>query len=323
MTIDSYGIDGSHFQTLTDPAAVHANGITFAAWKCTEGNSFADPTYSSAMSRLKAAGIRVGAYHFASSGNAAAQASYFKSHAGGYLATGNLWPMLDLENTAVQGIADSFICQFYDALGTGCLLVYGNLSWWQNSLHPASWGNRNIRGWIARYNGDPGNPGFVYPGMALHQHSDAGNVPGITTVDRDVIFNGHTLNELTLGQENDMPVTDADAQLIANKVWNQMLGKNTGPFTQVLASTSQLNVWAQTFKTGGIQDTLNAIKAAVGTITDAEAHLLTALQGARDGSFDVQALANALAPLLPENATPDEIADAVRKAFATRLAAQP
>lgn len=93
-------------------------------------------------------------------------------------------------------------------------------------LNPDSWGERDILGAIARYNGNPGNPGWTYPRMAVHQHSDKGNVPGISTVDRDAIFNGHTLADLTLGGDDDM-FDDTD-RAILRTIANQLTGDPAG-----------------------------------------------------------------------------------------------
>lgn len=114
-----------------------------------------------------------------------------------------LMPIEDVERysalaEAVSASANAFVVDFFDALGVYGMVVYANLSWWETILRPAGWGKRRTVGAIARYNGDPGNPGYTPSWMGVHQHSNAGHVSGISTVDRDVIFNGHTLAELTL-----------------------------------------------------------------------------------------------------------------------------
>lgn len=199
MAITAFGIDVSHHQSITNAAAIRGNNITFCWHKATEGTTYTDPMFAGRVGLLRGVGITVGAYHFAHGGSAAAQARYFRSRAGSCLGKGSLWPCLDMEASDVRGNANAFINEFYDTLGAGCLVVYGNLDWFEHTLNPVAWGNRNIVGWIARYNGNPGNPGFVYPKMAAHQHSDAGNVPGISSVDRNVIFNGYRLSDLTIG----------------------------------------------------------------------------------------------------------------------------
>lgn len=203
-SIDAYGLDGSHHQTLTDPQAVFDNGIRFAWWKATEGTTYVDRSFADCTRRLQDTGIATGAYHFAYGTDAVEQAEFFQQVAAPLLTDGCLRPMLDMESSTVglAPAANAFVRQFYDALDMP-LVVYGNLSWWTTVLDPASWRDRDIVGMIARYNGDPGNPGWTYPGMAVHQHSNAGVVPGISTVDRDAIFNGHSLAELIIASRAD------------------------------------------------------------------------------------------------------------------------
>lgn len=301
MAISEFGLDGSHFQTLSDAAKLRAHGEQFASWKFTEGTTFVDSTANSATQRLRAAGFKVGGYHFAQPGNAKAQAQFFKSRAAAVLGKGSFWPMLDMEASGLQlsvamahmqanlefyeldnvstlegaarrvghamfsteGIvqtyarswprmdeggrravreyavqapffqgvipdiekyaavaaanlqsANQFIVDFYDALDVGCMIVYGNLGWWQTVFRPSDWTTRNIVGAIARYNGDPGNPGFTYPKMAMHQYDDARTAPGISTFDGDVLFNGYTLSDLLIGagpapaEETQVELTD-------------------------------------------------------------------------------------------------------------------
>lgn len=197
-----YGIDVSHFNAIADAVAVRKSGITYAWCKATQGDNYTDPTFAPKVAQLRAAGIVVGAYCFLDGSDPAAQGRYFKRVAGaaGCLSPGALMPMADMESAAVRGIANSAVNAFYDAVGVRPIDVYGNLDWWNNVLHPASWGTRSILGHIARYNGKPGDPGYSAPHLAVHQHSDDGNVPGIPgAVDRDATMAGYTLAELCIG----------------------------------------------------------------------------------------------------------------------------
>lgn len=197
----AYGIDISHYNTITDPAAIAAGGITFAYVKTTEGLTYTDPTLTLHVAQLRDVGIRVGGYHFADGPDCGSQAHHFRQvlDGQGLLGTGALIPMLDLEAPALAAVADACVRAFYDALGSP-LLAYGNLTWWTTYLHPATWGTRQILGWIARYNGDPGQPGLSSPILAIHQHTDRGTVPGIAGyVDRDALMPGRSLAELVLG----------------------------------------------------------------------------------------------------------------------------
>lgn len=194
-----YGIDISHWNALVDANAVRANGITYAWCKATEGTAYVDPTFAGKVSQLRAAGIKVGAYHFMRGTDPRAQARHFRTVAATCLVPGSLVPMLDMEAADVRSNANEYVRAFYDELGPGIAEVYGNLDWWRNALRPADWGNRNIIGHIARYNGDPGNPGWTYPRMAVHQHTASGTVPGIPgNVDRNATMAGYGLADLLI-----------------------------------------------------------------------------------------------------------------------------
>jgi LysM repeat protein len=197
-----YGIDVSNYQAIADANAVRDNGITFAWAKATEGVGWTDPTFANKVAQLRDAGIVCGAYHFARGGNPAAQAAYFRSvaDAAGCLSTGALMPMLDMESSDVEAGANGFVTAFYDHLGVSPMDVYANLDWYQRVLDPGSWGSRGILGHVARWNGDPGNPGWSYSGLAVHQHTSAGTVPGIPGgVDRNATVGTFTLSDITIG----------------------------------------------------------------------------------------------------------------------------
>lgn len=198
-----YGIDVSHYNAIADAHAVRGNGITFAWVKASEGIDYVDPSFANKVAQLKAAGITVGAYHFLTAGNAVAQAQHFRAVAGsaGCLATGALMPMADMETATLRTGANPAVAQFYDALAVKPLDVYGNLDWWQHVLVPAQWAQRSILGHIARYNGQPGSPGWSYGQLACHQHTSTGTVPGIPgNVDRDCTMAAYSLAKITIGQ---------------------------------------------------------------------------------------------------------------------------
>lgn len=199
-TILDYGIDISHWNALVDAHAVKADGISFAWCKATEGTGYVDPTFAGKVGQLRAAGIAVGGYHFARAGDPRAQARHFRTVALSCLAPGSLLPMLDMESADVRGSANDYVRAFYDELGVGLAEVYGNLDWWRTVLRPADWGNRNLLGHIARFNGNPGNPGWSYGRLAVHQHTSTGTVPGIPgNVDRNATLAGYSLASLVIG----------------------------------------------------------------------------------------------------------------------------
>src|SRR5688572_13662578 len=93
------GIDISHWQNEIDWTRVAGAGKRFAFMKASEDHDYVDPTYGLNRARAKAAGLRVGAYHFAqpskTSGDALAEADHFLDTA--VIDSGDLPPVLDLE----------------------------------------------------------------------------------------------------------------------------------------------------------------------------------------------------------------------------------
>jgi fibronectin-binding autotransporter adhesin len=100
------GIDVSSYQETINWTSVKGAGITFAWAKATEGLSYIDAYFTGNEANAKAAGVLIGAYHFAhpelhiGSAGADQEAAYFWNEAGSYINTnGNsyLMPVLDFE----------------------------------------------------------------------------------------------------------------------------------------------------------------------------------------------------------------------------------
>lgn len=58
------GVDASHHQGPIDWEAVAGDGIAFAYLKATEGTGFVDPRFAEHRREARAAGLRVGGYHY-------------------------------------------------------------------------------------------------------------------------------------------------------------------------------------------------------------------------------------------------------------------
>ena len=207
-----FGIDVSHHNRVDDWHAVRGNNITFAWIKLTESTGFIDNAAGGHADRARDAGIHVGGYHFARDTDVATQVRHFSTQlqARGLTSADSLAPMLDMEVPELRSQANEFVSDFVTRLraetGLHKILVYANLDWWRNVLRPDEWNDANIRLWIARFNGDPGNPGFAHPQLALHQHSAEGVVPGIPgPVDRDVTLGAHTVASLLTGSGASTP----------------------------------------------------------------------------------------------------------------------
>jgi lysozyme len=95
------GIDVSQYQGSINWNSVHSCGVQFAFAKATEGNSFQDSRFTANMANGKAAGLQMGAYHFARPdiNCPGTEANYFWSVAGPYIiADGkSLFPAVDFE----------------------------------------------------------------------------------------------------------------------------------------------------------------------------------------------------------------------------------
>src|SRR4051812_32200339 len=96
------GVDVSSYQgSSVNWATAKANGISFAYAKATEGLTVNDSTFTVNMANAKAAGVYIGAYHFAHPElhTPADEAAHFWSIAGPYIKNGGayLHPLLDYE----------------------------------------------------------------------------------------------------------------------------------------------------------------------------------------------------------------------------------
>ena len=98
---NTFGIDVSSYQGSINWSSVHSNGAVWAFAKATEGNYFEDGDFNANMNNGKAAGLQMGAYHFARPDVdcPATDANYFWNFAGGKITNDGktLYPMLDFE----------------------------------------------------------------------------------------------------------------------------------------------------------------------------------------------------------------------------------
>ena len=96
-----FGIDVSSYQGSINWASVHANGAQFAFAKATEGNYYQDAYFNANMVNGKAAGMQMGAVHFARPDVdcPSTEANYFWNFAGAYIiADGkSIYPAADFE----------------------------------------------------------------------------------------------------------------------------------------------------------------------------------------------------------------------------------
>jgi len=164
------GTDVSHYQGAgINWPAVKAAGVSFAWAKATEGTGFTDANFAGNEVNAKAAGVLIGAYHFArpsqnpnitGANSADSEAAHYWSVAGNYVKAGSGYcvPMLDWEDTGAT-IAAGF---------TSSATMSAWVIQWCNSVSN-----------YARAAGIPGLKPVIYTGVWYSQ--PGGTYPGLTT----------------------------------------------------------------------------------------------------------------------------------------------
>jgi len=203
------GIDVSSAQGSINWASVHAAGVEFAFVQATEGNYFQDSGFKSYMVNGKAAGVRMGAAHFARPDvdTPSVEATYFWNFAGAYIkADGkSISPAVEFE--VFNGhVGESTYTAWFNAWAAD---VQAKTT---NSLNPVIYVSACggacyldntilLDGWIANYNGENLYTGTPWSSCTAcnpwgsgvwdyWQVTDTGSIPGISgNVDLDA-FNG-------------------------------------------------------------------------------------------------------------------------------------
>jgi GH25 family lysozyme M1 (1,4-beta-N-acetylmuramidase) len=187
------GIDVSHWQGTIDWNKVRASGKKFVYMKASENTSFVDNKYATNRAAAKAAGLLVGAYHFAQpgtgAGDAVAEADHFINTA--RPVRGELIPVLDLEvtnglgSTALQSWTKSFLNRVYERTGIRAA-IYVSPSFWSTKMGNSSWfANSGYKVlWVAHWttSGTPSVPAENWGGYGwtFWQYTSDGTVPGIS-----------------------------------------------------------------------------------------------------------------------------------------------
>ena len=193
------GIDVSHWQGAPDWVAVKADGVAFAFVKATEGQSMVDEQYAANRSNAAAAGVPMGAYHFARPGpgtdDAVNEADYFVDTAA--LTGRDLLPVLDLEDDGglsakqLRRWTKAWLARVRERLGVKPI-IYTFPFFWQDEMGNSRWfADNGYRLWIAHWGKDqprvPAN-GWGGRGWTIWQYDNCGSVEGIDgCVDRDVL----------------------------------------------------------------------------------------------------------------------------------------
>lgn len=173
------GFDIYHGSGNVDFKKAHNAGYRIAMVKATEGKTFKDPKFATNVKAAKAAGFKVGAYHFArftSPEVARKEAQFFYKVVKGYLKYMDEPLVLDLETNHAGSQLVASMQAFFAELKklTGHkLMLYSMGVFYLNNLkghHPG------IPLWYARYASKPIGVSSYY----LWQKSQTGKVPGIS-----------------------------------------------------------------------------------------------------------------------------------------------
>jgi lysozyme len=166
---------------------VRAAGYRFVILKATEGSSYVDPMFAANRARARAAGMVVGAYHFARAGRRRRGAKFCATV--GSLSPGEL-AVLDWEVAAP------------DPVGWSLVWLRGPGPAGREAAHlhepdgprrarlVAGGGRDDFGLWLAKYDFVQTQPtGGRWPTVAMKQFTDRGTVPGIAGgVDVDVFY---------------------------------------------------------------------------------------------------------------------------------------
>jgi GH25 family lysozyme M1 (1,4-beta-N-acetylmuramidase) len=207
------GIDVSNWQGAIDWPAVATAGKRFAYVKASEGVAFVDASFSTNRTQAKAAGLYVGAYHYAqpdaTPGDAAAEADHFIDTA--QPTAGELLPVLDLEETGTLSATDlqewtrGFLERVYERSGARCV-IYASPNFWKKYMADTAWfaasGYRVL--WAADWRGfdapEVAGADWAGHGWTFWQYTSNGAVAGISgRVDLDR-YAGTDLSPVILGE---------------------------------------------------------------------------------------------------------------------------
>ncbi|HEY8871231.1 MAG TPA: GH25 family lysozyme, partial [Candidatus Limnocylindrales bacterium] len=253
------GVDVSHWQGTIDWTKVAGAGKAFAMMKATDGETFVDSMYSTNHAGARAAGVRVGAYHFAEPSSTAAeaivQADWFVNHIG-YL-PGDLVPALDLEVTdglsasQLQAWVGYWLNEVTAKLGIKPM-IYTSPSFWRTYMgDTATFANQGYTVlWVAHwFVTTPSVPANNWGGHSwtFWQYTNCGTVSGISgCVDLDR-YNGTDLTPVTYR------VTDTTGPTVvapASRVYavTTLGGTTTVPVTTYWSATDPSGIASYTLE---------------------------------------------------------------------------
>ena len=191
------GVDISSYNGSVDFEKLHAAGYGFVIAKSSEGGDWKDSTFTKGrVNAIRAAGMRVGAYHFlrpkpGRSGKVEAQFFIKTAYATGYGKPGDLRPVIDFEATQLgrpQTLRYLVECitEVKRLTGKPPIIYTGGPFWNENTGDCRD--NFGCQLWLAAYVKDPQQylpAAWATTGWAIWQHTDQGTVPGVPSAGVD------------------------------------------------------------------------------------------------------------------------------------------
>ena len=187
----NHGIDVHGAKGAIDWERVRGFGVSFAWVKASEGKTFDDERFTQNRRAAKAAGIRVGAYHYARPDNNTPreEAEHFLRVA--KPVAGELLPALDFEEPKARGLAPSTLVRWADdwleiveaAIGARPVF-YSFPSYISSEMGGGGLALGESLLWLASFGPNNGevhsvSPVGVFQKIAAHQFTSKGRVPGV------------------------------------------------------------------------------------------------------------------------------------------------
>lgn len=222
------GVDLSHWNTVTAAGLTAARlaGCRWAYHKATEGTGYVDPTFTKRRTLIKASGLTFSGYHFArpASSSGLAQAAHFLAVA--KPVTGEMRPMLDLEDQGglsrakLTAWVGAFVAEVKRVTGEPCFIYTPfdldstfDCPLWTARYHPAN-AHPNIPAPWKQYtvhqfsNGQIGKPSTVAGLGKVDLNTMAGDPAQLTR--KFTLGSTAAPAPLPLKEPADMPLSDAD-----------------------------------------------------------------------------------------------------------------
>ncbi|KGR77091.1 GH25 family lysozyme [Ureibacillus sinduriensis] len=207
------GIDVSRYQEEIDFDAVANAGMEAVIIKSSEGVDYTDPNFEVNYEGAKAAGLKVGFYHFLTATTveqAREEANFFASIINGKEI--DIKPVMDFEDLEglsveeINAIALAFADELESLTGLP-VMVYSNAN---NATNVFSESLTTYSLWLAQYDGSEPSDEVIWDTWAGWQYTDTGTVEGIEgDVDLNIFNDGIFIENIATEES---PVNQPEAQ---------------------------------------------------------------------------------------------------------------